>query len=319
MRREDENNVSAESSSVSSTSSIRAGLPSTPTIRVKFGDLSLIKETGGDYVPPSSLATYTTSLSRRILPSAPRERLTTHETHENPIRNTTRSPYKDPIKVPSEPSSSRTRRTEGGALPKQRRSSRENGKEAARPKVRDEGEDPSSRVELRDDSVQTEREEDSGKEEKIVNGEAGGQEDGSSPAPSSAQQQTKDATASHASVSTAIENETQSTLFNGFSRLDRKWFDDSGYNGCLDRLEELERVVEAQFEDLSSKGYDASSALLKDSSSTSYSFDKNKSPKDSPLRMEALDNLEKLVEQQHKDLVDKGVLPEDSIRIFTQP
>ena len=73
-------------------------------------------------------------------------------------------------------------------------------------------------------------------------------------------------------------------------------------------------VVEAQFKDLSSKGYDASAALLKDPSLKMKGLQSSSS---SPLQMEALYNLEKLVEQQHKDLVDKGVLPEDSVKIFT--
>ena len=98
-----------------------------------------------------------------------------------------------------------------------------------------------------------------------------------------------------------------SSFFRGFERSNRKWFDESGYSGCLDRLEELEGIVEDQFRDLSTKGFPVASpsALGLDS--------------ESPLRMEALNALEEAVEMQHKDLLARGVLPCDSVKIFTHP
>ena len=75
----------------------------------------------------------------------------------------------------------------------------------------------------------------------------------------------------------------------------------------MDRLEELEGIVEAQFRDLSTKGFPVASpsALGLDS--------------ESPLRIEALNALEEAVEMQHKDLLARGALPGDSVKIFTHP
>ena len=89
--------------------------------------------------------------------------------------------------------------------------------------------------------------------------------------------------------------------FDGFAKTNRKWFDESGYSGCLERLEELEGIVEAQFRDLHAKGY----GLPKPASIG----------KDGPpLKLEELEELERAVERQHRTLVDSGVT--DSLPIF---
>ena len=95
--------------------------------------------------------------------------------------------------------------------------------------------------------------------------------------------------------------------FDGFAKTNRKWFDESGYSGCLERLEELEGIVEAQFRDLHAKGY----GVPKPASIG----------KDGPLKLkleelEELEELERAVERQHRTLVDSGILPTDSLPIF---
>ena len=114
---------------------------------------------------------------------------------------------------------------------------------------------------------------------------------------------------------TGAKEEETSRGFQGFSRTSRKWFDESGYSGCLDRLEELEGIVEAQFKDLSSKGYGenlATKARLYDGET----LDLSSLGREAPLKLETLEKLERTVEKQHDDLIDKGVLPGDSLRIF---
>ena len=89
--------------------------------------------------------------------------------------------------------------------------------------------------------------------------------------------------------------------FDGFAKTNRKWFDESGYSGCLERLEELEGIVEAQFRDLHAKGYGVPkpASIGKDG-----------------LKLEELEELERAVERQHRTLVDSGTLPTDSLPIF---
>ena len=163
-------------------------------------------------------------MSRRILPSAPRERLTTLE-QTGPLRQQHFTlPYKAPIRVPSEPSRSKrseaaTERGNGpskGATKQPSRSSRESEKQVACGNSRDEG--TSSRAEVREDGVQTEV----STEEEVVNETATAtadvveheDEERGSPTYDSDHQQplSKGASAQHASVSTETERMTNIRL-----------------------------------------------------------------------------------------------------------
>lgn len=303
---------------------------------MKLGDLSLIKETGGkfsatrlslrclisldtlvgqpslttvtshpihlfyfwiEHVGPSSLVTFDVPTVRRIVPSAPRGRLVIPQPSRRLENQENRATISEERKVARDRNSAASL----SAFPRGKetdvkgvntdRSTFVNGFEDAvgRSKARgspemDEEEsslgESSSSPDLSDSETKPKGKRDVGVGDIPVRGDGNGNVKG------------------------------KGTSFNGFVQHERKWFEKSGYNGCLDRLEELEKIVEAQFQDLSSKGYEVPTTLLKGLGG--HTVDK-----DSPLKLEGLEKLELAVEKQHKDLIEKGVLPGDTLRIFT--
>ena len=218
------------------------------------------------------------------------------------------NPYKSPIKIPSDSVNPGVRTRSSLAVqcpPEAPSSSTISGLQDRDSDENVDREEENNRVEVRDDSVQTEN---TGivRREEIVEKRSTSSFEDENEEKNQKQKETADA-----SVSASTRG--ASTSFHGFARLDRKWFDESGYNGCLDRLEELERIVESQFEDLSSKGYDVASAFSHGMTDADSIIIDN----DSPLSMKKLQSLEKVVEKQHQELIENGVLPQDSVKIFT--
>ncbi|QDZ17745.1 hypothetical protein HOP50_01g02540 [Chloropicon primus] len=304
----------------------------TPKIRVKYGDLSLLRETG-EYLPPPALATYTASLTRRIVPSPPRGRLRLDDNGDVPSR---KSSHRDEMGNRVGTSGASTLDNSGLGKSKTRsgasRSLFEEDRElfSVAGEVREEG-TSSERIQRKegklgvgDESARTDAV--GGLESKKTEWNGGGRaydrscspvERGPSEREGEGGEVVEGGASDQSPAAEAGSDQTQAQTqtrgpFGGFARSRRDWFDESGYSGCLDRLEELEEIVEAQFKDLSTKGY-----AVPPVGSTTLDGETLSLRRGSPLKLETLEKLEKTVEKQHKDLIQKGVLPGDSLRIFT--